>query len=74
MKDLKEYIIERSAAPKVAVDDTVYIIKDKDLDGAILDVCSTEEDANNAYDAHMKENDEANLEISSCSRSEVEKI
>ena len=54
MKDLKEYIIERGPAPKVSKEDmkkvpnldVVWIIKDKDLDGAIIDVCDTEDDAN----------------------------
>ena len=45
----------------------------KDLDGAILDVCATEEDAKKAYDAHMKENEGNHLEIVPCKRSEVEK-
>ena len=72
MKNLSEYILERGAAPKVDADDTVWVIKDKDLDGAIMDVCDTEDAANKAYDEHMKENDGANLEITTCKRSEVE--
>ncbi|MBQ3416081.1 MAG: hypothetical protein IJH39_12265 [Clostridia bacterium] len=75
MKNLKEYIIERGAAPEVSKEelDKVYVVKDKDLDGAILDVCDTEEAAEKAKAEHLKENDGANLEIESCNRSEVEK-
>ena len=75
MKDLKEYIIERGAAPKVTEEelDKVWVIKDKDLDGAILDVCATEADAKKAYDGHMKENEGNHLEIVPSKRSEVEK-
>jgi len=78
MKNLSEYIIERGAAPKADVSkvvdlDKVWVIKDKDLDGAILDVCDTEDAAQKAYDEHMKENGCNNLEITTCKRSEVEK-
>lgn len=73
MKDLKDYIIERGPVPKIELDDKVYVIKDKDLDGAILDICSSKEEADKAYDDHMKENPGNKLEISTCDRSEVEK-
>lgn len=73
MKRLSEYILERGAAPKVQNTDNVFVIKDKDLDGAIMDVCPTEEDAKKAYDDHMKENPHNHLEIKSMKRSEVEK-
>lgn len=74
MKTLSEYINEKTVVPTVeSADDVVWIIKDKDLDGAIMDVCATEEDANKAYDEHMKENDHSRLEITTCKRSEVEK-
>lgn len=73
MKRLSEYILERGAAPKVQNTDNVFVIKDKDLDGAIMDVCPTEEDAKKTYDDHMKENPHNHLEIKSMKRSEVEK-
>lgn len=73
MKDLKVYILERGAAPKVDVDDAVYIIKDKDLDGAIIDVCDTKEIADETYDAHMKENPGNRLEIVQGKKSEFVK-
>ena len=65
MKSLVEYIYEQ--------EEQVWIVKDKDLDGAIMDVCTTEEDAQKAYDDHMKENSDYHLEITTCKRSEVEK-
>lgn len=64
MKNLTEYIYERN--------EQVWVIKDKDLDGAILDICDTEEAAKEVYDSHMKENEDNHLEISTCKRSEVE--
>lgn len=74
MKNLKDYILERGPAPKVDnPSETVWVISDKDLDGAILDVCETEEDAQKAYDEHMKENSGNHLEMKTCPRSEVEK-
>lgn len=65
MRGLAEYINE--------AEDKVWIVVDKDLDGAILDVCPTEPDAKKAYDDHMKENEGNHLEIKTCKRSEVEK-
>ena len=73
MKNLKEYIIEKNASSESESTDNVWIVKDKDLDGAILDVCPTEKEAKDAYDFHMKENDKSNLEIEKIKRSEVEK-
>lgn len=73
MKSLSEYIIERGATPKENPDDTVWVIKDTDLDGAIFDVCTTEEDAKIVKGERLKENPDAHIEISSCKRSEVEK-
>ena len=74
MKNLKDYIVERGSAPKVDnSDDKVWVVSDKDLDGAIFDVCDTEEAAKKAYDEHMKENPDNHLEIKPCNRSEVEK-
>ena len=65
MKSLVDYILES--------EEVVWVVKDKDLDGAIMDVCTTEEDAKKMYDEHMKENKDNHLEITSMKRSEVEK-
>lgn len=40
---------------------------------SILDVCETEDAANEAKKEHLKENADAHLEVTSCPRSEVEK-
>ena len=81
MKSLSEYLLESEHNPHVEEEETqvvegeqeVWVVSDKDLDGAILDVCETEEAAQEAYEAHMKENSGNNLEIKTCKRSEVEK-
>lgn len=80
MKSLSEYLLEAEHNPKIEEEtqvvegeDKVWVISDKDLDGAILDVCETEEAAQEAYEEHMKENSGNNLEIKTCKRSEVEK-
>ena len=73
MKNLKDYIIERGPAPEVNLEETVWLIKDKDFDNAIVDVYTTEKDAQKAYDDLMKQNSGNHLEISTCKRSEVEK-
>lgn len=82
MKNLTEYISEhidneeldnQTIENKVNEDEDVWVVKDKDLEGAILDVCTTEEDAQKAYDEHMAENEDNHLEIVTCKRSEVEK-
>jgi len=81
MKSLSEYLLESEHNPQVEEEETqvvegeqeVWVVSDKDLDGAILDVCETEEAAQEAYEAHMKENSGNNLEIKTCKRSEVEK-
>ena len=72
MKDLKQYIIERGPAPKVDPD-TLYVIKDLDLDGAIIDVCDDEKSAKETYDMHMKENPGNKLEIVPSKKSEFVK-
>lgn len=69
MKSLSEYLLESGKEQE----DQVWVIKDKDLDGAILDVCESEEDANEAFENHKKENEGCNIEIVPCKRSEVEK-
>lgn len=75
MKSLVEYIAEQSVdtTPQVNESEDVWVVKDVDLDGAILDVCDTEDGAKAAKEQHLKENSGANLEISTCKRSEVEK-
>jgi len=82
MKKIVEYISEhidkeeldnQTIENQVNENEDVWVVKDKDLDGAILDVCPTEEDAKAAYEGHMKENEDSHLEIVSCKRSEVEK-
>ncbi len=58
MKNLTEYISEhidneeldnQNIENRVNEDEDVWVVKDKDLEGAILDVCTTEEDAQKAY-------------------------
>ena len=73
MKNFSEYILEKRNLNESTSSDEVWVIKDKDLDGAILDVCSTEDDANKAYEEHMKENPDSHLEITHMKKSEVEK-
>ena len=78
MKNLTEYISEHldnaveEVEKSVNENEDVWVVRDKDLDGAILDVCTTEEDAQKAYDEHMEENKDNHLEIVTCKRSEVE--
>lgn len=77
MKSLVEYINEQivNETPAQNIDEKsedVWVVKDTDLN-SILDVCETEEDANNALAEHLKENEDSHLEVSSCKRSEVEK-
>ena len=76
MKSLVEYINEQIAVEQPAEvnesNENVWIIKDTDLN-SILDVCETEDAANEAKKEHLKENADAHLEVTSCPRSEVEK-
>ena len=76
MKSLVEYINEQIAVEQPAeVDESnenVWIVKDTDLN-SILDVCETEDAANEAKKEHLKEKADAHLEVTSCPRSEVEK-
>lgn len=77
MKGLVEYISEHTEQEEVVnqitENEEVWVVKDKDLDGAIMDVCPTEDDANKALEEHMKENADYHLEVEKCNRSEVEK-
>ena len=76
MKSLVEYINEQIAVEQPAEvnesNENVWIVKDTDLN-SILDVCETEDAANEAKNEHLKENADAHLEVTSCPRSEVEK-
>lgn len=76
MKSLVEYINEQIAVEQSAEvnesNENVWIVKDTDLN-SILDVCETEDAANEAKQEHLKENADAHLEVTSCPRSEVEK-
>lgn len=54
-------------------DGEVWVIKDKDLDGAIFDVCDTEDDANRLLDRKKKENPDVHMEIVKGKRSEYVK-
>lgn len=76
MKSLVEYINEQIAVEQLAEvnesNENVWIVKDTDLN-SILDVCETEDAANEAKKEHLKENADAHLEVTSCPRSEVEK-
>lgn len=65
MKNITEYILEQ--------ENKVWVIKDKDLDGAIFDVCDSKKAAEDALAVHMKENPDNHMEIVSMNRSEVEK-
>ena len=77
MKGLVEYINEQIAGEQqtqteITENENVWVVKDTDLN-PILDVCETEEAANEAKEDHLKENADAHLEVSSCPRSEIEK-
>ena len=77
MKGLVEYINEQIAGEQqtqteITENENVWVVKDTDLN-SILDVCETEEAANEAKEDHLKENADAHLEVSSCPRSEIEK-
>ena len=76
MKSLVEYINEQIAVEQPAEvnesNENVWIVNDTDLN-SILDVCETEDAANEAKKEHLKENADAHLEVTSCPRSEVEK-
>lgn len=76
MKSLVEYINEQIAVEQPAEvnesNENVWIVKDTDLN-SILDVCETEDAANEVKKEHLKENADAHLEVTSCPRSEVEK-
>lgn len=76
MKSLVEYINEQIVVEQPAEvnesNENVWIVKDTDLN-SILDVCETEDAANEAKKEHLKENADAHLEVTSCPRSEVEK-
>ena len=66
MKNLVEYISEKlvdnTQSQEVnEQDENVWVLRDKDLDGAIFDVCDTEEDANRLKEMKLKENPDANF-------------
>ena len=65
MKTLNEYIKESS--------EFVYAVIDKDLDGAIMSVWNTKDEAEKEIADRLKENDHSKLEIKPIKRSEVEK-
>lgn len=65
MKTLNEYLKESQ--------EQVYAIIDKDLDGAIMSVWDTNDDAETEKAARLKENDKLNIEIKPMKKSEVEK-
>jgi len=77
MKNLVEYISEKFNDIKSKEvneqDETVWVLRDKDLDGAIFDVCDTEEDANRLKEMKLKENPDANFEVVTGKRSEFVK-
>lgn len=78
MKNLVEYICEKlvdnTQSQEVNEQDkNVWVLRDKDLDGAIFDVCDTEEDANRLKEMKLKENPDANFEIVTGKRSEFVK-
>lgn len=62
MKTLKEYILEKNNESASEVD-KVWVLKDKDLEGAIFDVCNSEEEAQRLLDQKLKENPDAHMEI-----------
>lgn len=62
MKTLKEYILEKNNESVKEVD-KVWVLKDKDLEGAIFDVCDSEEEAQRLLDQKLKENPNAHMEI-----------
>ncbi len=65
MKTLNEYLKESQ--------EQVFAIIDKDLDGAIMSVWDTNDDAEKEKAARLKENDKLKIEIKPMKRSEVEK-
>lgn len=65
MKTLNEYLKESQ--------EQVYALIDKDLDGAIMSVWDTNDDAEAERAERLKENDHLKLEIKPMRRSEVEK-
>ena len=81
MKTLVEYITEKSVEEIEEVesqvideqDENVWVLKDKDLDGAIFDVCDTEEDAQRLLDKKLEENPDVHMEIVPGKRSEYVK-
>ena len=62
MKTLKEYIFEQNNKSASEVN-KVWVLKDKDLEGAIFDVCDSEEEAQRLLDQKLKENPDAHMEI-----------
>lgn len=64
MKTLNEYLKESQ--------EQVYAIIDKDLDGAIMSVWNTSDEAEKEKADRLKENDHLKLEIKPMKRSEVE--
>ena len=64
MKTLNEYLKESQ--------DNVYAIIDKDLDGAIMSVWNTPEEAETEKSERLKENDKLKIDIKKMKRSEVE--
>ena len=64
MKTLNEYLKESQ--------DSVYVIIDKDLDGAIMSVWNTPEEAETEKSERLKENDKLKIDIKKMKRSEIE--
>lgn len=65
MKNIIDYIKESQ--------EFVYAVIDKDLDGAIMSVWNTKDEAEKEIANCLKENDHSKLEIKQIKRSEVEK-
>lgn len=64
MKTLNEYLKESQ--------EQVYALIDKDLDGAIMSVWNTNEEAENEKKEKLKENEYLRLDIKKVNKSEVE--
>lgn len=65
MKTISEYIKES--------EETVYAVIDNDLDGAIMSVWNTKEEADSERDARLGENSELKLSVKKVKKSEIEK-
>ena len=64
MKTLNEYIKEQ--------EEQVFAVVDKDLDGAIMSVWNTNDEAEKEKADRLKENDKLNIEIKPMKKSEAE--